>query len=91
MQESSVGFDCSRYFQGLGGYSWATVGEAMMDVREAVHEELDRMCEDELLGFVEFLTTYPTPDAAASRTALIDREVDADEREEPKDETRDRY
>ena len=60
----------------------------MTDIREAVHEEIDRMWEDELVDS-EFLATYPTPDAAPRRTASIDRGVDADGREAPKEETRD--
>ena len=83
--ESAATLDCHHYGQGLAGYNWATAGGAMTDVREAVHEEIDRMCKDELLGFVEFLATYPTPDSAARRAASIASKVNADQRDEPKD------
>ena len=36
-------------------------------MRVAILEEVDRMTEDELIGFKEFLVTYPDRAAAAAR------------------------
>ncbi len=62
----------------------------MTNVREEVHEEIERMCKEELLGFEEFLTKYPTPSAAARRAAALDGEVVAEEERVPPRETNDR-
>ncbi len=51
----------------------------MTDVRKAVREEIERMCNEELLGFKEFLATYPTPAAAARRAASLESQAMTDE------------
>lgn len=58
----------------------------MTDVRKAVREEIERMCNEELLGFKEFLATYPTPAAAARRAASLDRQAVTDEERVPNTE-----
>ena len=59
----------------------------MANVREEVHEQIDLMHTKELLGFQEFLTTYPTPAAAARRAAAVDATAVTDEKEATEAET----
>ena len=46
----------------------------MTDIRTEVHEEIDRMTDEEVRGLQKYLATYPDPVAAAFRNAPIDDE-----------------
>ena len=46
----------------------------MADIRNEVHEEIDRMTEKELLGLKEFLVTFPDRVEAMLRNAPLDDE-----------------
>ncbi len=46
----------------------------MADIRNEVHEEIDRMTEKELLGLKEFLATFPDRVGAMLRNAPVDDE-----------------
>ncbi len=46
----------------------------MKDIRKEVHDEIDRMTEDEVLGLKKFLTTYPDRVGAVLRNAPFDDE-----------------
>ncbi len=46
----------------------------MTDIRREVHEEIDRMTEDEVLGLKKFLATYPDRLGAVFRNAPFDDE-----------------
>ena len=46
----------------------------MTDIRNEVHEEIDRMTEKELLGLKEFLATFPDRLGAILRNAPVDDE-----------------
>ena len=44
------------------------------DIRTEVHEESDRMADDEVRALKEFMATYPDPVAALFRNAPFDDE-----------------
>ena len=44
------------------------------DIRKEVHEEIDRMTDDEVKGLQEYMATYPNPVVAAFRNAPFDDE-----------------
>ena len=46
----------------------------MADIRNEMHEEIDRMTEKELLGLKEFLATFPDRVGAMLRNAPVDDE-----------------
>ena len=46
----------------------------MIDVRKEIHDEVDLMSDQELLGLKKFLGTYPDVFAAVCRRAPIDDE-----------------
>ena len=43
-------------------------------IRKEVHEEIDRMTDEEVRGLKEFMATYPDPVAALFRNAPFDDE-----------------
>ena len=45
-----------------------------IDIRKEVHEEIDRMTEEEVKGLKEFLATYPDPVEAEFRKIPYDDE-----------------
>ena len=51
----------------------------MSDLLSAIHEEVDRMTEKELLGLKEFLATYPTRSDSVLRNAPWDDEAETEE------------
>ena len=46
----------------------------MSDVRKEVHEEIDRMTDEEVKGLKQFLATYPDQFEATHRNAPYDDE-----------------
>ena len=44
------------------------------EIRKEVHEEIDRMTDEEVRGLKEYMATYPDPVAAAFRNAPYDDE-----------------
>ena len=44
------------------------------DIRKHVHDEIDRMTDEEVKGLHEYMATYPDPLAALFRNAPIDDE-----------------
>ncbi|MDE0106802.1 MAG: hypothetical protein OXN96_03280 [Bryobacterales bacterium] len=51
----------------------------MAEIRAALHEEIDRMTEGELVGLKEFLATYPDRLGAVLRNAPWDDEPETEE------------
>ena len=51
----------------------------MSDSRRELHEEIDRMAEEELVGLKNFLATYPDRLGAVLRNAPIDDEPESEE------------
>ena len=49
------------------------------DVRKEVHEEIDRMTDEEVQGLKDYMATYPDPVAAAFRNAPLDDEPTTEE------------
>ena len=49
------------------------------DIRKEVHEEIDRMTDEEVAGLQEYMATYPDPVAAAVRNAPWDDEPTTEE------------
>ena len=45
-----------------------------IDIRKEVHEEIDRMTDQEVRGLKEYMASYPDPLAALFRNAPIDDE-----------------
>ncbi len=58
----------SVVFQQLRG------GKGMSDLRQELHEEIDRMATEDLAGLKEFLATYPDSLGAKFRNAPYDDE-----------------
>ena len=50
-----------------------------IDIRKEVHEEIDRMTDEEVKGLQEYMATYPDPVAAAFRNAPLDDEPTTEE------------
>ena len=50
-----------------------------MKIRAEIHEEINRMTEDELLGLRRFLATYPDRIGAVLRNAPLDDEPETEE------------
>ena len=50
-----------------------------MEVRAEIHQEIDGMTEDEILGLKEFLATYPDRIGAVLRNAPLDDEPETEE------------
>ena len=44
------------------------------DIRKEVHEEIERMTDEEVAGLQEYMATYPDPVAAAFQNAPLDDE-----------------
>lgn len=53
----------------------------MADVRSEIHEEIDRMTADELLGLKKFLATFPDKMGAVLRNAPLADEPLTEEEE----------
>lgn len=53
----------------------------MTDMRRGVHEEIDRLPDEQLTGVKEFLASYPTPLDAACRNAPVCEEPLSEEEE----------
>ena len=53
----------------------------MSDIRKDVHEEIDRMTDEEVGGLKGYLATYPDPVAAAFRNAPYEDEPISEEEE----------
>lgn len=53
----------------------------MTDVRSEIHEEIDRMTADELLGLKKFLATFPDKMGAVLRNAPLADEPLTEEEE----------
>ena len=51
----------------------------MADVRKEVHEEIDRMTEDEVAELQKYLATYPSSLAAAIQNAPYGGELEKEE------------
>lgn len=51
----------------------------MADIRTEIHEEVDRMTENELVGLMKILDTYPNKINVIARRAPVDDEPLTDE------------
>ena len=51
----------------------------MTDIRKEIHEEIDRIPEEQILGLKKLLASYPTPLDAACRNAPESDEPETEE------------
>ena len=59
------------------------------EIRKEVHEEIDRMTDEEVRGLKEYMATYPDPVAALFRNAPFDDEPYPEEQQRLVAEARD--
>lgn len=59
------------------------------EIRKEVHDEIDRMTDEEVRGLKEYMATYPDPVAALFRNAPFDDEPYPEEQQRLVAEARD--